>query len=108
VRIIAPRIVGLAAAGVFVVACSLTSLGGFSGGDGAATDGGATDGRSDAPTEGGVDAGMDGASPRFCETLSPPATFCDDFERADLVGAWGMREVYGGATLDIRTSTRSA
>lgn len=90
-----------------VLACSLTSLDGFS--DGKVADASATDVLTDAtPTDGAPnDAGDGSPATSFCTSLAPAPTFCDDFERVDLRGAWDKVNVSGGATLVLQASTRS-
>lgn len=95
---------GAALAGFVVLACSLTSLDGFSGGDPNAVFDAA--GADSAPAD--ADAGGDGAATKpFCDSLSPKATFCDDFERSDPKGAWEELRLLNGPTIVIQPSKRT-
>jgi hypothetical protein len=99
---------------VCVLACSacsiLTSLDGLSAGGVAdvreassPTDGASADvvDASTAPTDAGVDATADADSGPFCASLSPPPTFCVDFDSKPIAFDWSsMTGNNGSFTLD--------
>jgi hypothetical protein len=98
--------------GVAVSACSLvTSLEGYAGPE--AVDGSSDapprdDGGRDAPASDAADASVDAPPVPFCLTLSSQPTFCDDFERSELLGAW-TREIKGnGGAIVVEPSTSAA
>jgi hypothetical protein len=105
---------------VLLAACSLTtSLDGISSGaptplatpEGGGVDAGgspeasaALDGSTGLDAAGGIDAGPPGP---FCASIVPKPTFCDDFERTSLIGAWENRSLSGGGSVTLAPSTRT-
>ena len=116
-RSIARLLVTSAACTGLVLGCSLTtSLSGLSNGAdlpaSTAPDGGeagaSNDGGPSLDGSAGKDGGGDAAAALpFCDSLVPQPTFCDDFERTSLLGAWDRRDLSGGGSVTLESSTRT-
>src|SRR5687768_9936358 len=90
--------------------CSLFLLdGGFTSGDDDAA--ALAEGGSDAPVDPsdgasvtdapGSEANPDAPTVPFCDTIVPKATFCDDFNRTELMGAWSDDFITAGTSLTL-------